>query len=35
VRHLEELGYIPYQSADYDTEEEAAIEKRLEDLGYL
>jgi adenylyl-sulfate kinase len=35
VRHLEELGYIPYQSADYDAEEEAAIEKRLEDLGYL
>lgn len=35
VRHLEELGYIPYQAEDYDAEEEAAIEKRLEDLGYL
>lgn len=35
IRHLEELGYIPYEAADYDTEEEAAIEKRLEDLGYL
>jgi adenylylsulfate kinase len=35
VRHLEELGYIPYQAEDYDAEEEAAIEKRLEDLGYI
>jgi adenylylsulfate kinase len=35
VRHLEELGYIPYQPEDYDAEEEAAIEKRLEDLGYI
>ena len=35
IRHLEELGYVPYQPSDYDAEEEAAIEKRLEDLGYL
>jgi adenylyl-sulfate kinase len=35
VRHLEELGYVPYQSEDYDAEEAAEIEKRLEDLGYI
>jgi hypothetical protein len=35
VRHLEELGYIPYLAADYDADEEKAIEKRLEDLGYI
>jgi len=35
IQHLEELGYIPYRAEDYDQSEEAEIEKRLEDLGYL